>query len=75
MPPVSKYEHRANPVLQKNDNAGPRQEQKYRHTVVDPRRRDHSDRVNDLRWIRSVLCECDRIRVVQQNAPAYVVRV
>jgi hypothetical protein len=36
MPPASKCEHRANPVLQKN--AEPRQKQKHRYAVVDPRR-------------------------------------
>jgi len=38
MPPASKCEHRANPVLQKKRNAEPRQKQKHRHTVIDPRR-------------------------------------
>jgi hypothetical protein len=38
MPPVSKCEHRANPVLQKKRNAEPRQKQKQRQTVIDPRR-------------------------------------
>jgi hypothetical protein len=68
MPPASKCEHRVNPVLQKKCYAEPRQKQKHRHTVIDPRHATTLTAFINLRGIRSVLRECDRIRVVQQNA-------
>jgi hypothetical protein len=71
VPPTSKCEHRANPVLQKN-NAEPRQKTKaspHSHLSAP----DHHS-VIDLRGIQSVLRECDCIPVVQQSVPAEVVR-
>jgi hypothetical protein len=57
----------------KKPDAEPRQKQKHRHTVIDPRRATALTASSSF-GIQSVLRECDCIPVVQQSASAHVVR-